>query len=123
MASDTVVAAARPPRTVPEVAEGRYRAALLWTAVAAVVFGAWLTSGVGSDHTRRLVSDLVFVVAPLVAAHSCWRADVLRRGRHSGWRWIMAGCLLLSAGSAVWTDYVLVGHPTPFPSLADLAYV
>src|SRR3954447_15174251 len=123
MASDTAVAPVRPPGTTPDAAASRYRAALLWTAVAAAVFGAWLTSGVGSDHTRRLVSDLVFVVAPLVAAHSCWRARGLRRGRHSGWRWIMAGCLLWAAGSAVWTGYLLLGHPAPFPSLADLAYV
>ena len=123
MASDTLVAPARPHRTAPDAAASRYRAALSWSALAAFVFAAWLTSGVGSTHTRRLVSDLVFLVAPLVAAHSCWRADVLRRGRHSGWRWVMAGCLLWATGSAVWTGYLLLGHPVPFPSLADLAYV
>ena len=58
--------------------EQRYRSACAIAAGSVVLFGLWLAAGVGSAETRRLVSDLVFVTAPTVAAASCWHAHRVR---------------------------------------------
>jgi diguanylate cyclase (GGDEF)-like protein len=104
--------------------EQRYRAAVALAVLSVLLFGLWLAAGAGSAGTRRLVSDLVFVAAPAVAAVSCWRAHRVRHGRHTAWAWLAAGCLTWAAASVVWTVYetVLVA-PSPFPSLADVGYI
>ena len=64
------------------------------------------------------------MTAPTVAAASCWHAHRVRRGRHTGWAWLAAGCLTWAAGSVAWTVYeTLLVAPSPFPSLADVGYI
>ena len=97
-------------------------------AMAAVGLGAgylaWLLSGSGSVHTDAVVSDGIFVVAPLVAAAAVWRAHVRHRARHSAWGWIALGCLTWAAASLVFAGYQVIGGRTaPLPSPADIGYV
>jgi diguanylate cyclase (GGDEF)-like protein/PAS domain S-box-containing protein len=88
------------------------------------VYLCWLLSDLGSDRARIVVSDLAFIAAPLVAAAACLSAHRLRGGRHTGWAWVAAGCLMWAAGSVAFTFYALVlGQTSPFPSYADLGYV
>jgi diguanylate cyclase (GGDEF)-like protein/PAS domain S-box-containing protein len=91
---------------------------------AAGVFLLWLVSDLASRRTEAIVSDLVFVAAPLFAARTCWGAHQRDRDRHTGWWWISMGCLTWAAGSTVFAYYeVALGRVAPIPSLADLGYV
>ena len=88
------------------------------------LFLFWLVSDLVPPRTEVLVSDLVFVAAPLFGAWSCWRAHRRDRDRHSAWWWIAVGCLTWAAGSAVFAYYeVVLGRVAPIPSPADLGYV
>ena len=102
------------------------------TAVAAsalgVLFLLWLLSDLGSPRTETVVSDLVFVVAPLFSAWTCWEAHRREVGRgavgHTPWWWLSAGCLTWAVGSALFAFHqVAFDEVPPIPSLADLGYV
>ena len=98
--------------------------AVVLALTACALFVAWLAADLGSATTRRGVSEVVFVLAPLVAAHSCRKAHHKRGGRHAGWRWLTIGCLVWAAASAVYAVYdVGFDRPAPFPSPADLGYI
>ena len=115
---------ARPDFPDPPGLARRYPLLLAAAAVAVAGFFTWLSVNVGTPYTRRIVSDLVFIAAPLAAAVSTWAAHRRRRERHSGWAWICAGCLTWAAGSITWAVYELIlGQVSPFPSFADLGYV
>ena len=112
------------------MAEQRHESAQVFTRTAAAtlalgcVFLLWLVSDVGSPHTEVLVSDLVFVVAPLFAAWTSWQAHRRDRDGHTGWWWISMGCLTWAAGSAYFAGYqVVMDRVAPIPSLADVGYV
>ena len=99
-------------------------------AVAAVVvvwglFGLWLVSNEGmTSWTRGVVSDLSFIVAPLVAAAACRHAARRGDSRPLGWGLLGVAMLVWAAGSAAWAFYgVVLGRPAPFPSLADVGYL
>ena len=75
-------------------------------------FLLWLVSDVGSPRAEVLVSDVVFLVAPLFAAWTCWRAHRRdRRPAHTGWWWISMGCLTWAAGSLCYLGYQVVLGP------------
>jgi diguanylate cyclase (GGDEF)-like protein/PAS domain S-box-containing protein len=104
--------------------ERRHRVAVLLALTACALFVGWLTTDEGSAATRRGVSEVVFVLAPLVAAASCRKAHRKRGGRHAGWRWLAIGCLVWAAASTIYAYYDFVlGRPAPFPSPADLGYL
>src|SRR5579875_2261106 len=93
-------------------------------ALAAAAFATWLLLNHAGLTMRLTVSDLVFVLAPAVAAARCRRAARRRGPDAAAWGWIAAGCTTWSVGSAIWTVYELgLGMVSPFPSLADLCYV
>ena len=79
------------------------------TAVAAsalgVLFLLWLLSDLGSPRAETVVSDLVFVVAPLFSAWTCWQAHRREVDRdadgHTPWWWLSVGCLTWAVGSAL----------------------
>jgi diguanylate cyclase (GGDEF)-like protein/PAS domain S-box-containing protein len=115
---------ARPDFPDPPGLARRYPTLVTAVGVAVAAYLAWLSAGIGTAYTRRVVSDLAFIVSPLVAAASTWAAHRRRRERHSGWAWICAGCLTWAAASIAWTVYELgLGQVAPFPSFADLGYV
>ncbi|MGZ8741739.1 MAG: putative bifunctional diguanylate cyclase/phosphodiesterase [Nocardioides sp.] len=115
---DSTAPAAPPVRPDP------YRIALLVAAPVIGLYVWWLLADVGGAGLRMLVSDLLFINAPLVAACACWAAHRSRGGRHTGWAWLTVGCLTWAAGAVVWACYeLLLGIPSPFPSYADLGYV
>jgi len=94
------------------------------TAALGAAFLLWLLSDLGGPRTRAVVSDLVFVAAPLFPAWTCWRAHRRERGRHTGWWWLSAGCLTWAAGSVLFAFHqVVVGGVPSIPSPADLGYV
>ncbi len=102
----------------------RYRVAVLGALASVALFGVWLSGDLGGPRLRLLVSDVVFVLAPLVAATSCWSAHRLRRGRHTGWAWLTVGCLIWAGASVVRTfDEVALQDSSPFPSLADIGFI
>lgn len=102
----------------------RYRRAVVVAGVLTALYLLWLAADLGGRQLRIAVSDLMFVVAPLVAARASWSAHRLRGGRHTGWAWIAGGCLLWALGSVAFAFYELVlGATSPFPSVADLGYV
>ena len=114
----------RPDFPDPPGLARRYPRLVTLAAVAVLAYLAWLSAGIGTAYTRRIVSDTVFVLAPLVAAASTWAADRRRRERHRGWAWICAGCLTWAAASITWTIYEFgLGETAPFPSFADIGYV
>jgi diguanylate cyclase (GGDEF)-like protein/PAS domain S-box-containing protein len=101
-----------------------YRRAVVVAGTLTAVYLVWLGSELGSARVRIVVSDLMYVVAPLLAARACWAAHRARRGRHTGWAWVATGCLVWAFGSVAFTFYELVLDQTaPFPSVADLGYV
>ena len=118
VSEDSAAPSARPVRRDP------YRVALLVAAPVIGLYVWWLVADLGGAGVRMLVSDLLFINAPLVAACACWAAHRSRGGRHTGWAWLTAGCLTWAAGAVVWACYeLLLGIPSPFPSYADLGYV
>ncbi len=96
--------------------------AALATAVATVAFFGWLAAGLGGEQTTRVVDDLGLLVASGLAALACgWAA---RRGAGRQWWWLAACTGLWAGGEAVWSWYELVlGHATPFPSMADVGFL
>ena len=122
-------AASKVPGSLPDPVDppeltARYRTLVVLAAVVVAAFAAWLSTGFGTPAQRRAVSDLVFIVAPLVAAASALTAHRRRRVRHTGWAWIALGCFTWAAGSLAWTYIELVrGVVAPFPSAADIGYV
>jgi diguanylate cyclase (GGDEF)-like protein/PAS domain S-box-containing protein len=117
-------APALPDPPDPSQFRASYPAKVVAVAVVIAAYVAWLAAGFGTASQRRLVSDLVFVVAPLVAAASAISAHRRRRARHKGWVWIAAGCLTWAMGSITWGCYeIVLGDLAPFPSFADIGYV
>ena len=85
---------------------------------------AWLLSDVGSPRAEVVVSELVFVAAPLYAAWSCWGAHRRDHATHTAWWWLTVGCLTWAVGSVTFATYqVVLGRVPPIPSLADVGYV
>src|SRR4029079_10881154 len=80
----------------------------LWAAaVAVVVFGALLVTGIGGPHTTLVVDDVGTAVAAAVATVGCWWA--WRRGTDRGaWALLGAACLAWTAGEVLWGFYELV---------------
>ena len=93
-----------------------------------VLFLLWLLSDIGSPRVETVVSDLVFVVAPLFSAWTCWQAHRREAGRdaagHTPRWWLSVGCLTWAGGSALFAFHqVTFDEVPPIPSLADLGYV
>src|SRR3954453_5561403 len=89
-------------------------------AVALVAMGLWLGLNHASLHTREVVSDLAFIVAPAIAAVCCWSAGRRSNPWRDGWSWVSLGCLTWAGASVIWASYELVlGQYAPFPSHAD----
>ena len=91
--------------------------------LATAAFLAWLLSDLGTPQTRGLVGVCLYVVVPLVAAGASRSAHRARKGRHDGWAWIAAGCVVWSLGGVVWTGYALLGQPAAHPSYADIFFL
>src|SRR3954447_18234063 len=108
------------PRRALAMPSGAFAAAV----VALVGMGLWLGFNDASLHTREVVSDLAFVVAPAIAAASCWRAGRRSNPWRGGWSWVGLGCLTWAGASVIWAFYELVlGQYAPFPSYADIPFI
>ena len=96
----------------------------LWAvALAVVVFGTLLATGIGGPHTTLVVDDVGTALAAALATTGCWWA--WRRGTDRGaWALLGAACLAWTMGEVLWGFYELVlRRDSPFPSLADAAYL
>ncbi|CAM4045765.1 putative bifunctional diguanylate cyclase/phosphodiesterase [Deinococcus marmoris] len=100
---------------------------LTWTppflAVYLVCYAAWLLLGAPSGTYAPLLANLLIVPPSLLGALVVWQ--VARRSKMSPfrtWRWFSYGLLFYGLGLVVYTIYNALGQ-SPFPSLADLAYL
>src|SRR3954470_10163956 len=108
------------PRRALAMPSGAFAAA----AIALVAMGLWLGINDASLHTREVVSDLAFVVAPAIAAACCWSAGRRSNPWRAGWSWVALGCLTWAGASLIWSFYELVlGQYAPFPSYADIPFI
>lgn len=108
------------PRRALAMPSGAFVAAV----IALVAMGLWLGLNDASLHTREVVSDLAFVVAPAIAAACCWSAGRRSNPWRDGWSWVGLGCLTWAGASVIWAFYELVlGQYAPFPSYADIPFI
>ena len=110
--------------TQGEASARRFALTALSASLVGVLYLLWLVGDLGPTDVEAMVSELVYVVAPLFAAWACWRAHRRDRHRHNAWWWLTAGCLTWSAASVVFmTHHVVLGAVAPIPSLADIGYL
>ena len=99
----------------------RPAAALLLALLASLWFGMdW-----GGVHLTLVADDLLQFAVPGVAAVSCAVAATRSRDqRRLTWGLVAASCGCAAAGDLIWfVIEVVMGHPVPFPSLADVGYL
>lgn len=91
---------------------------------ATLAFCGWLVSGWGSPEQRIAVEDLVFVVLAVFVtgccAHAAWRAYGRQR---TVWVCVTLGLVGYTIGSAIWAYYEWWLAESPFPTIADIAYL
>jgi diguanylate cyclase (GGDEF)-like protein len=92
----------------------------------AIVFAAWLIGGWGGQSTVRVVDDLGLIVFAVFATACAGLAAQAARGRQrSAWICLTVGLGGWAVGEAIWAYYQLVlgMEESPFPSVADIAYL
>jgi diguanylate cyclase (GGDEF)-like protein len=73
-------------------------------------------------HARLVaVDDVLQCIGPLLAVLLCLGS--LRRQRHKAALFLGLGTLAYVVGQSIWGYYELIIHQTPFPSIADIAYL
>lgn len=95
-------------------------------AAMAIVVGVWLVGGWGGESTIRVIDDLAFVGFAVFAAICAGLAARSARGRQrAAWICLTAGLVGWAVGDAIWAYYELVlgMDESPFPSVADVAYL
>jgi signal transduction histidine kinase len=109
---------------------GRLAEPGLWLLMLNLALGAgflsWQYQGWGDDRYRTLAANLLFVATNLLlvilslrTARASWIDPNTRRG----WWLITLGALSYLIGEILWSVYELLLGISPFPSLADLAYL
>ena len=89
-------------------------------------FVAWVYVGAGSERERAVIADAAFLPVSLVAAFVALRSTAGAGGGDRVarcWRWIAAGLGCVWVGDVLWFVYEVVLDTSPFPSLADAAYL
>ncbi|MBB5168551.1 bifunctional diguanylate cyclase/phosphodiesterase [Mycobacterium sp. AZCC_0083] len=92
----------------------------------AIVFAAWLIGGWGGESTVRVVDDLGLIVFAVFATVCAGLAAQAARGRQrSAWICLTVGLGGWAVGEVIWAYYQLVlgMEESPFPSVADIAYL
>ena len=96
-------------------------------AVAAVVFiafTAWLLGGWSHGNSVTVIDDIVLIVLAVPAVVFAALAAQSARGRlRAAWVALTIGLLGWAVGEVIWTYYELNLHQSPFPSVADGAYL
>jgi len=101
------------PRRALAMPSGAFAAAV----IALLVMGLWLGLNDATLHTREVVSDLAFVVAPAIAAGCCWSAGRRSNPWRDGWSWVGRGCLTWAGATWSCGSYELgLGRYAPLPS-------
>ncbi len=94
---------------------------------AAIVFAAfavWILGGWSHGSSLQVFDDYSFMVLTAVAVVSALLAARWASGRlRIAWLALAVGRLGWAVGDVIWSHYELVLHRTPFPSLADVAYL
>src|SRR5439155_1739816 len=104
----------------------RMAAAVAAAAAVAVLYEAWAVFGFGGERLTVAIDDVglaavVGVAAALTGLRARRMAD---GGTRWGWLLLSASCAAWSAGQVVYSFYeVVLGNPSPFPSLADVGYL
>ena len=93
-------------------------------AVATIAFSVWLLTGWGSPDVRVAVEDLAFIVLAVFVTGCCMYATWRARGRQRVvWGCVSAGMIGYTFGSVIWAYYEVWQVASPFPSIADVAYL
>ena len=93
-------------------------------AVATIAFSVWLLTGWGSPDVRVAVEDLAFIVIAVFVTGCCMYAASRALGRQRVvWSCVSVGMVGYTLGSVIWAYYEVWQVASPFPSIADIAYL
>jgi signal transduction histidine kinase len=110
----------------------RFRTALTVSAVTVVIIVLWQLTQFGGTDVTVVAIDGITVATALAAAVACFQAARRRGGIGRAWTralrraWLLIGlsALAMAVGDAIWMWYqVVMGVDSPFPSVADFAYL
>ena len=94
------------------------------SAVIFLAYVAWTIGGWSHGSARIAVSDITsFVLVSTAATLSALAARSARGRLRAAWTAMSVGLLGWAVGDAIWGYHELVLHESPFPSLADAAYL
>ncbi|MDO3639951.1 putative bifunctional diguanylate cyclase/phosphodiesterase [Mycolicibacterium arseniciresistens] len=86
--------------------------------------GVWTVAGWGGPRTVLVMSDLAFVVLGMFSTGCAVLAVRATRGRQrAAWLALTVGLLGWTVGEVLWSYYELLLDRSPFPSIADAAYL
>ena len=118
-----------PSSSLPQPAPiGRDAGSWMLGLILAIVAGAlsWMHFRWGGEERLILVTNLAFVAIGPLMTIMCWRASGsagLGQRDRLGWRLLAPGGLCYWIADSLWFYYESVLGISPFPSLADLAYL
>lgn len=87
-------------------------------------FAVWVVGGSSQGTTMAAVSDIVLVVLTVPVIVLTALAARAKQGRiRLAWAALAVGLAAWAIGEAIWTYYEVVVKESPFPSLADAAFL
>ena len=91
-----------------------------------LAFVLWQLAGWGGDAHRNMISDLaplpIEAIAVVLAARAARKSDISRRAR-SAWMFVAFAFGAYLLGDLIWAWFEVVRDVSPFPSIADGAYL
>ncbi|MFN8031898.1 MAG: bifunctional diguanylate cyclase/phosphodiesterase [Mycobacterium sp.] len=89
-----------------------------------VAFVVWVLGDSSRGTTAAAISDIVLVVLTLPVITLSAQAAMAKQGRiRLAWAMLTVGLAAWAIGEAIWTYYEVVLKESPFPSLADAAFL
>ncbi len=109
----------------PQVRRGQLIGAGAGFAGYAVVFALGVAILPANSFAAVAFTDVASTIAPFLAGAACLYAAARGIGRNrQAWACLAAACVMYGIGDAIWAFYeVGLRRETPFPSLADAAYL
>src|SRR3954451_16861338 len=91
-----------------------------------IAFVGWQLFGWGGEGNRTMIGDLAplpfEIAAMLLALRAARRVNAGRR-MHCAWLFVAGAVALYLAGDVIWTFFEVVLDESPYPSIADIAYL
>jgi len=108
------------------VEDRTFRRAALAAGCAVIVLFALVSTHAGGDTFTSLATNLSQLIAPALAAMTCWRAarNAQAKSVARGWYLVSLAAVSWLAGQLFWTGYEnVLGLEVPSPSLADAYFL